>query len=78
MKSPRCHSLNTQGSQALPHLGGGFGGEGEGKNLLWLILSLRNSVGNPVGQGSGLTRSRSRQNAERTAPGGGDHPLGFI
>ena len=59
--------LPYQGLHPLPHLGSSLVGEGYGKYLRGPELFGCQQVGNAVGEDSGLARSGTRNNQERTA-----------
>lgn len=78
MKRPGSHTGNPQSAQAGSHFASGFRREGEGENLVGLVLALLNAVGNAVGQCSGFSRTRAGENTQRAPPRGRHNALVFI
>ena len=78
VKGLGLHASNTHHAQAIPHFSRRTRGKGHGQNSLGVYEPLIHHVGDAIGNGAGLTGARARQNAHRSARGGGRAALILI
>jgi hypothetical protein len=64
VKGPRLNALHTQCAQSGPHLTRGAGGEGDGKDVPWLLAPALACVSDPMSDRPGLAGARPGQHTD--------------